>query len=88
MFDMLHNLVHMRATCFHMLKIASDGNFYLLFGKLASAEFDPWLLQDSEANRNHNLSFYKLALYPGVLSLIPSSSSLSGETLSHGPVSI
>ena len=22
-----------RATCFHMLKIASDGNFYLLFGE-------------------------------------------------------
>ena len=33
MYAVLHNLVDMRATCFHMLKIASDGNFYLLFGE-------------------------------------------------------
>ena len=37
----------MRATYFHMLKIASDGNFYLLFGdsKLASAKFDSYIRQ-------------------------------------------
>ena len=29
----LHNLVHLRATCFHMLKIASECNFYLHFGE-------------------------------------------------------
>ena len=46
---MLHNLVDMRVTFIHLLKIASDGNFYLLlwrkllvFSKLASAKFDPW----------------------------------------------
>ena len=33
MYDVLHNLAHIRVTCFHMLKIASDGNFYLLFGE-------------------------------------------------------
>ena len=44
---MLHNLE--RATCIHLLKIASDSNFNLLFGKttsfskLASAKFDPCL---------------------------------------------
>ena len=44
---MLHGLVDMM-TCFHMLKIASGGNIYLLlekkllaFSKLASAKFDP-----------------------------------------------
>ena len=43
---MLHNLE--RATCIHLLKIASDSNFnfaflkkLLAFSKLASAEFDP-----------------------------------------------
>ena len=42
---MLHDFVYMRATCIQLLKIASDGNFYLLFGKLlafrklVSAEF-------------------------------------------------
>ena len=31
---MLHDLVDiMMVTCFHMLKIASDGNFYLLLEK-------------------------------------------------------
>ena len=37
----------MRGTCFHMLKIASDGTFYLLFGdsKLASAKFDSCIRQ-------------------------------------------
>ena len=50
MYAVKHNFVDMRATFFHMLKIASDGNFYLLFGenynilafsKLQSAKFDP-----------------------------------------------
>ena len=27
---MLNGLVDMRVTCFHMLKIVSDGNFYLI----------------------------------------------------------
>ena len=39
-------MVDMRVGGFHLLKIASDGNFYLLFGettsKLVSAKFDPW----------------------------------------------
>ena len=26
-------IVDTRVTCFHLLKIASDGNFYLLFGE-------------------------------------------------------
>ena len=40
-------LVDMKMTCFHLLKVASDGNFYfvwrnlLAFSKLASAKFDP-----------------------------------------------
>ena len=40
----------MRVTCIHLLKIESDDNFYLLFGKkllafskLVNAKFDPWL---------------------------------------------
>ena len=33
---MLHDLVDMIVTCFHMLKIASDGNFYLLLKKTTS----------------------------------------------------
>ena len=41
---LLHNLVDMRVTCIHLLKVASDGNFYLLFGEnylhLASAKFE------------------------------------------------
>ena len=33
-YAVLHNLVDMRKTCFHMYaKIASNGNFYLLFGE-------------------------------------------------------
>ena len=47
---MLHNLK--RATCIHLLKIASDGNFNLLFfekvlafSKLASTTFDPCLME-------------------------------------------
>ena len=32
-YDMLHGLVDMIVTCFHMLKIASDGDFNLLFGE-------------------------------------------------------
>ena len=30
---MLHSLVDMKMTCFNLLKVASDGNFYLLFGE-------------------------------------------------------
>ena len=33
---MLHGLVDMIVTCFHMLKISSDGNFYLLLEKTTS----------------------------------------------------
>ena len=46
---MLHNLEE--AICIHLLKIASDSNFKLLFwkkllafSKLASAKFDPVLI--------------------------------------------
>ena len=45
---MIWKLVDVRTTCIHLLKIASGGNFNLLFGKkllafskLASAKFDP-----------------------------------------------
>ena len=32
----LHSLVDMIMICFHILKIASDGDFYLLFGETTS----------------------------------------------------
>ena len=32
-YAVLHSLVDMKMTCFHLLKVASDGNFYLLFGE-------------------------------------------------------
>ena len=47
-FEISGKLVDVRTTCIHLLKIASDGNFNLLFwekllafSKLASAKFDP-----------------------------------------------
>ena len=43
----------MRMICFHLLKIASDGNFNLLFGEkylhLASAKFDPCIIISASA---------------------------------------
>ena len=49
---MMCGLVDMIVTCFHMLKIPSDGNFYMLlekkkllaFSQLKSAKFYPWTL--------------------------------------------
>ena len=45
---MLHGLIVMVVTCFHMLKIASSGEIYLLLEEttsikqvIASAKFDP-----------------------------------------------
>ena len=52
-------LVDMRTTCIHLLKIASDSNFSLLFwekllafSKLASSKFDPCLFL-----MNYHMSF-------------------------------
>ena len=35
-YAMLHSLVDMIVICFHMLKIASDGDFYVLLEKTTS----------------------------------------------------
>ena len=44
-YTVLHSLVDMKMTCFNLIKVASDGDFHLLFGEnyqhLATAKFDP-----------------------------------------------
>ena len=32
-YAVLHNIIDMKMTCFNLLKVVSDGNFYLLFGE-------------------------------------------------------
>ena len=61
-FTKLHDLVDVRATYIHLLKIASDGNSYLLLGKenygiafsmLASANFSSFATDLAISLKSH-----------------------------------
>ena len=60
----------------------------ILRGLVSTLLFSITVQSHDKAMSWHGVVDKPLALYPGVLSLIPGSSSMLDETLSRGPVSI